>query len=231
MLKGVIFDFDDTLVNSLETYWRLFNRGVTGSGQAPIGKEALAAAISQGKKLKEIVSEAYPHLSEAEVGVCLGEMRRSFDAVITEYPIALKPQAREVLGALKARGLRIGLVTARVEPVAEMWAELERLGISRFFESVVTGQEIPRKPAPDGILHCLDELGLKARESVFIGDSEVDIRAGRDAGVGVILLGNGLFDRKALDPALTLAVVDDLRQVLDYLTPPDPGSLSQPPAA
>lgn len=218
MVKGVIFDFDDTLVNSLETYWRLFNCGVTRNSQPPISKEELSAAISQGKRLEVIVTEVYPHLDEAAVSACLGEMRRAFETVIQEFPITLKPESREVLGSLEEMGLRIGLVTARTEPVATMWAELEKLEIAPFFDSVVTAKEVPRKPAPDGILRCLDELGLKAQDSVFIGDTEVDIRAGQSAGVSVILISNGILDITSFDPALTLGVIDDLRQIMGYLT-------------
>jgi len=232
VVKGVIFDFDDTLVDSLESFWQLFNCGVARNGQSPIGKEALAGAISQGKRLKAIVSETYPHLDETDVATCLREMRDITETVMQEFPVTLKPDAREVLTALKARGLRIGLVTARTATVAEMWTELKKLEIARFFDCVVTGREIPRKPAPDGILHCLNDLGLKARDSVFVGDTEMDIQAGQSAGIGVILLDNGLLDITSFNPPPTLAVVDSLRQMLDYLIPspgkPETDSLPVP---
>jgi len=217
LLKGVIFDFDDTLVNSLETYWRLFNRGVAICAQPAIDKHALGAAIGRGKRLRQVVSEFYPSLTEEEVTACLKEMSRAYDTVAQEFPISLKPHAKEVLGLLAAMGLRIGLVTARTRTVAEMWSELEDLAIAGFFGSVVTGKELPGKPAPDGVHRCLDELGIKPGESVLVGDTEMDIQAGRSAGVDVILIINGWLERDSVDPALVLAVIDDLKQLMDYL--------------
>ena len=45
---------------------------------------------------------------------------------------------------------------------------------------------IRRKPAPDGVWHILEALGAEASECLYVGDSEVDIETGKNAGLKTI---------------------------------------------
>ncbi len=59
---------------------------------------------------------------------------------------------------------------------------LEKLGISKHFSSIVGGDSLPeRKPSPVPLLFAVDNLGFAAEESLMIGDSWVDIEAGKNA--------------------------------------------------
>ena len=63
---------------------------------------------------------------------------------------------------------------------------------------MVTGAEAPAKPAPDGLIKCIKELGLSAEECVFVGDSRVDVIAGRKAGVKTVAVHTGVADKELL---------------------------------
>lgn len=217
MIKGIIFDFDETLVNSLETYWQIFNRGATKLNLPPASKEKLVALLSKGRDLKGIVSEIYPSLDTDAILNCTREMQQAYAEVEREFPITLKPRVKEVLRLLKMKGLKIGLVTGRVVPLEKMWAELDRLGITQFFDAVVTGIEARRKPAPDGVIKCLEELKLPSKDCVLIGDAQADVTAGKEAGVRVIVLSTGVCSGEILDTEQPDMVIDDLTQLGGFL--------------
>ncbi|VUT24510.1 MAG: fructose-1-P/6-phosphogluconate phosphatase [Candidatus Methanolliviera sp. GoM_asphalt] len=65
---------------------------------------------------------------------------------------------------------------------------LERLGLSKKFDIIVSGEDVKKlKPDPDGILKILDATGIAKENSIFLGDSYVDLKAGRAAGITSVL--------------------------------------------
>ena len=217
MVKGIIFDFDETLVNSLETYWQVFQCGAKRFNLPVPRREELAALLSEGKGLLEIISHLYPTLDKEAILSCAGKMQEAVNDVVKEFPITIKPEAKGVLVELKMMGVKIGLVTGRVFPSEQMWAELKELGIAQFFDAVVTGSDHPRKPAPDGIIACLEKLNLAPLDSVIVGDTKADLIAGKRAGVRVIVLGNGGAVNKTFAPEQPDMVIDNLTQLVGFL--------------
>lgn len=99
----------------------------------------------------------------------------------------VKPNAEinSLLERLKARGHRMGIVTGKGRAALDI--SLEKLGMSRYFDVTVSGDEMTRpKPDPEGVLTAMNALGGAREETVFIGDSEADMRAGKGAGVFTI---------------------------------------------
>ena len=217
MVKGIIFDFDETLVNSLETYWQVFRCGAEGLNLSAPKREELVALLSEGRGLLEILSQVYPTLDKEAILNCAGKMREVFTDVVKEFPITIKPEVKEVLSSLKMKGVKIGLVTGRVFSAEEMWAELRELSIAQFFDAVVTGSDQPRKPAPDGIIACLGKLNLAAEDSVIVGDTKADLIAGKKAGVRVIVLSNGGTVGETFAPEQPDTVIDNLTQLVRLL--------------
>lgn len=217
MIRAVLFDFDETLVNSLDTFWQVFNHAVSGLGLAAAAKDRIAAGLSRGWDLAAIIADVYPRLDEAGIEAAINEIHRSLRDLLPRFPITLKPEAEETLAAIKAAGLQIGLVTARNMSAAAMTRELDSLGIASYFDGVVTGREHARKPSPDGIHACLKKLGLDPAAAVLVGDAEADIIAGREAGVPVVLLANGTHHLANLSLDGAAAVIENLNELPGYL--------------
>ena len=80
MIRAVLFDFDETLVNSLETFWHAFNRGVTRIGLPPATRAAVAGGLSRGTDLRNMVATIYPEIDATTVRkasrVCCPTKRR-----------------------------------------------------------------------------------------------------------------------------------------------------------
>jgi len=82
--------------------------------------------------------------------------------------------------ALRAQGTAVGAVTVQ-DPERLRW--LLPLALSELLEVVVTRQDAPPKPAPDGLHLALSRLDVPPEHAVFVGDSPTDMTTARAAGV------------------------------------------------
>jgi HAD superfamily hydrolase (TIGR01509 family) len=218
-LKGVIFDLDETLIDSLEVYTEALNQGTRILGLKPVEKQEVAYLLDRGLRLGEILASLFPQNFTEEVPrrQCQEEIRRWYLQTGIEK-VELKPGVKPVLQALKGMGFKIGIVTGRMTQKENKWLELQKLGIAEFIGSLVTASEAAPKPAPDGLIKCLHELGLSPGECIFIGDSRVDVMAGKAAGLKTVALHGGISDRNSLAELKPDYILPDLDSLLFYLT-------------
>ncbi len=96
-----------------------------------------------------------------------------------------------VITRMRAVGLGIGVTTS--DDRQPTLATLSHLGLSRTVDVVVAGDDgFAPKPAPDPLLEAARTLGVSPSASLYVGDSEVDLEAGRAAGMaGVVVVGGG----------------------------------------
>ena len=114
------------------------------------------------------------------------------DAMVRAFP-----GVPEMLDALTARGVRMAVVTSKLEPSARR--SLDFLGLSRHFECVVGLEATVRhKPDPEPVRYALGRLGAGAGEAAFVGDSPHDVLAGNAAGVATVATLWGPFSREEL---------------------------------
>ncbi len=197
-IRGVIFDLDGTLIDSLEAFIDAFNQGTAGFGLAPVSRDRLASFLNRATGLERILTEIFPDVfKDDEVRHrCLEKIGKAY-LDIQKQTVVLKPGAKAVLLELKEMGLKMGIVTGRTTSGEAKWLELRRLGIDGFFDSLITGADAPRKPAADGIIKCLQEMGISAEECVMVGDSQADIITGKAAGVTTIAIASGVASKEA----------------------------------
>ncbi len=219
MIKAVIFDLDGTLLDSIDALWRAFNAGVTVFKLWPVPKERLLELMSRGTTLAEILSHIYPALrAEATspiIDEVIAEIRRRYLVVGGE--VGLISRARELLNLLRLRGLKIGVVTNRGAAPEKQWHELRRLKVAHFIDDLVTGADAKRKPAPDALIKCLKSLELLPQECIFVGDSQVDVIAGKAAGVRTVAVTTGVARPPVLAAESPDFIFNSLHSLIDKL--------------
>lgn len=115
----------------------------------------------------------------------LYEMKAAISTTIFE-------DAKNVLEVLKNDGLKIALVTNNGRKATECM--LGRFELKGFFDIIVTRNDRLRlKPYPDGILWVINRVGASRSRTLFVGDSPIDVKAGRAAGVTVAVLKSPFF--------------------------------------
>ena len=160
MLRCVIFDLDNTLVDSSLDFARI--KREIGTDQ-PILEHRATVDEAEQRRIDEILDR---HES-ASAETC-----------------ALLEGARELLGFLEARGIRTALLTRNSRKAVR--TVLTRHGLR--FDSVLSREDGPPKPSPEPVLRICDELNVCPRDCIMVGDYLFDIQAGQAAGTRTMLL-------------------------------------------
>ena len=84
---------------------------------------------------------------------------------------------------------------------------------------MIVGQidERPRKPAPDGVQFILETLNVKKEDAIYIGDTCVDMKTGKSAGVFTVGALWGFRDQKELEEYHADAIISHPMELLDYI--------------
>lgn len=102
----------------------------------------------------------------------------------------LYPQVREALTALRARGVKLAVVTNKEGRYTDTVLNAHQL--MPLFDRIVSGDTLPtKKPDPAGIQSCLAAFDVPRHSALFVGDSSIDVATARNAGVTVWALPYG----------------------------------------
>jgi beta-phosphoglucomutase-like phosphatase (HAD superfamily) len=201
---SVIFDLDGTLVET-EQVWRDVRRQFVTTHRGRWNDSAAAAMI--GMRTSEWAD--YIH---AELGVAMpsGEIAEAVVAGVIAHlqSVPVLPGAPGALERLAA-AFPLGLATAASLPVAT--AILDKTGWTRFFEAVVSADDVKRgKPAPDVYERALQLMGADPGRTAAVEDSANGIRSAHAAGLAVIAIPNREFAPDAGSLALASRVIPSL---------------------
>lgn len=179
--SAVLFDMDGVLIRSEEAWLRVLEDAGRRFRGSPVTREEFAPTFGQGTA--EDVRVFGLRCTPAEL-----------DAFYLEHLPAhaggvwVNPDARELLEALAARGLRRAVVTNTVSALARVLLGAARL--LELFEVLACADLVPHaKPAPDLVLHALGRLGVPPGAALMVGDSRFDRGAAQAAGVRFVGLG------------------------------------------
>ena len=205
MPRLAIFDLDGTLVDSVDDLAASVNHALASLGLPLRSTEEVRGFIGEGARV--LLARAIgPHAELVEPALA---------AWRTHYGAHLLDRTRLYPGLAEAlAGARRTLAVLTNKPGAMARAILDGLGLSARFAAVIGGDEAPRKPDPSGVHRLLRDLGGRAEEAVFVGDSRVDAETARNAGVPFVAVGWGLGARADLAAANPAAVFVDRAEEL-----------------
>ncbi len=205
MYKTYIFDLDGTLLDTLQDLTNSVNHALAMHGMPQHSKEDIRRFVGNGIRL--LMERAVPGgAGNADFDAAFADFRKHYmeHSTDTTRPYDGIPQT---LDALKASGCKIAVVSNK------MMAATQTL-VSHFFPQVdvAIGEHeaagIRKKPAPDTVFEALRLLGAGSaasdsandrRETVYVGDSDVDIETARNAGLPCISVLWGFRDRQFLE--------------------------------
>ncbi len=208
MTQTIIFDFDMTLVDSIQAITRGLGKIAARFNLRPVGEDEVRKVISL--ESKAFWSALWGRYDEAW-------SRYFVDEVSREEKIYLEvvPGAEELLADLKKAGNRLALATNR----DDAWQALYDAKLDAYFEAAAGCMDVPcGKPAPDMIFLLLEQMGADPDGAVFIGDSTSDMEAAKEAGVrGIGLVWGAGEDREKLLRAGAWRVADKLAELRPLL--------------
>lgn len=170
----LIFDLDDTLIESFPTYARLHQRVAEELGWAIPSREAL---VPYGATWEETLAGLWP-------GVDLTPFIRRYDELAHLHPYPAIAGAAAALASLRAAGHSLWIVTKRSR--LRLFTRLAEAAIPvDLFEGIYPAEAQPRtKPHPECFAPVWQALGGHHPRAVYIGDRHEDRRAAEAAGIG-----------------------------------------------
>jgi HAD superfamily hydrolase (TIGR01509 family) len=177
-IRGVVFDLDGTLVDSLAMTLAAFNHGITSLG----GREHTPAEIMAHFGVGE--GEIFAKILGREHAARAAALSREFtDRNLGQAPIFAG--MLEILDALRAAKAPVAIFTGRSWETTELI--LTHHGLHDRFVTVVCHDHVASsKPSPEGLLLCCQRMGLAPAEVAMVGDSHMDMIAARRAGAHAI---------------------------------------------
>lgn len=175
---AVLFDYDGTLADSVPAVHRATNDSLR-ERNLPVTDEA---GILYGMQYETTKRFAY-HAGREESEL-LEALQDSFYRHLAERSDLIRPfeGALELVRELREEGFAVGIVSNN--PSHLIRGVLDRWGAEDLFDCVLGENDFyPRKPDPAGINLALRHLGLTPLRAAYVGDSDSDARAARDAGV------------------------------------------------
>ena len=195
-IKAVIFDLDGTICNTLEDLGECTNRALADFNLPPTPIEDYRMIVGNGvdTQMKRAIGE---EKYTKELGDKVKEHFKRYYA--QDYLKHTKPYEgmEEALDCLHEMGLMTAVFSNKPDEFAGKLCR-ELFG-ERFSMVVGNRPNVPVKPDPSGLQPILKELGLKAEECVYCGDSCVDIDTGKNAGMKTIGAAWGFRGRKELE--------------------------------
>lgn len=201
---AILFDLDGLLVDS-EPTWALAEHSVMRSWGAPWTDQDAIATRGTG------IPETARRMSE-KAGRPFDEVRdpeRLVQTFLELAPsIAEKPGAHALLLAAREVGVRTAVASS--SPRRLVTAVLEARGLTAYFDTIVTGDDVPRKkPDPAIFLLAAARLGVAPRACLVLEDSMPGVLGAKNGGIPVIAVPE--VDKAAFT-GVADAVVDDLLQ-------------------
>ncbi len=217
-VAAVIFDLDGTLINTSPLILATYRQVLAGLPPGPAGDSLLLEFF--GLPLGEAIAGIQRRLGSAviidEEVVALVEQYRQHNHRLHDELIESFVGVEAALAELRGRGYRVGVVTSKRRALA--LRGLRHYGLDAWVEAFVAADDCERlKPHPEPILRALGALGVPPDRAVYVGDTPVDVAAGRAAGVLALAAGWGPCPADALHAAGPHRLLESIQDLLDLL--------------
>lgn len=215
-MRGCIFDLDGTLGDTRASLARSVGITLEKMGLPRISKEDCIRFTGNGARyLLEQSLEASQAGSSSRIEEALGIYRRVFDENCT-YEAKPYEGITEVLQEMKSRGIQLCVLSNKphrqvVKVIHAMFGE----DMFTYIQGEM--EEIPRKPDPAGAYLALEKMHVSPGSCLYVGDSEVDVQTGRNAGLTVVCVSWGFRTKEELKAEGTEYIIDKVEELLNFL--------------
>lgn len=210
--KVVIFDWDGTVVDSVEHIADSLHQAATELGFPAREREAYRDIIGLG--IIEALEALYPGLSRDEIQAIREGYGRYFFSRKTA-PMTVFQGMAELLADLRADGRGCAVATGKSRKGLDV--ALGSSGLAKRFHITRCADETRSKPDPLMLEEIVDHFGIAPSDAVMIGDTRYDLDMARRIGMPSLGVEWGVHDRQELGrygPLGVAATVTELRSLL-----------------
>jgi phosphoglycolate phosphatase len=216
-IKLVIFDLDGTLIDSRLDLVHSVNAALRHIHRPELPEDVIASYVGDGAPI--LIQRA---LGGEAVDEAL--VRKGLEFFLSYYRehkldhTTVYDGVRDALAAIQSSGNGIPrkLAVLTNKPVNPSRAIVDALGLGSYFSQVYGGNSFPtKKPEPEGALKLLSEAGARPEQAAIVGDSHVDVRTGRNAGLWTVAVTYGFAPHtlEVEEPDITVDTPQELSKV------------------
>jgi phosphoglycolate phosphatase len=229
-IKLVIFDLDGTLIDSRLDLVHSVNAALRHIGRPGLPDDVIASYVGDGAPV--LIQRALGGESIDEAVVREG--LQFFLSYYREHKLdhtTVYPGIHDSLNAIQNSSHQISsgdsgaklnggrqMAVLSNKPVVPSRAIVEALGLGQFFTKVYGGNSFAtKKPDPEGALKLLEEHSVTPQEAAIVGDSQVDVETGRNAGLWTVAVNYGFAPHtlEASSPDVLVDAPHELARVFD----------------
>ena len=208
-----IFDLDGTILNTLDDLADSLNHVLAQHGFPQHTADEVRMMVGNG--ILNLIKRALPN----------GTEQATVEAVCADFNAYYKLHSAdktkpyegitEMLEQLKARGVKLAVVSNKADYAVQDLCVKYFGGIFDAVAGEKTG--VPKKPAPDGVNNILAQLGIERKNSVYIGDSDVDLQTAANSAMDCIAVNWGFRDEKLLRENGAKVIVSSPKEIAEII--------------
>ncbi|MDA4136249.1 MAG: HAD family hydrolase [Thaumarchaeota archaeon] len=219
MIRGLIFDIDGTLVSLKVDGERL--RSTTSRELTRMGFDV--SFMKEGNLYtQDVIDRAKKQVESGLVQVDFEVLRSNLNKALDELEMDWNSQAEpiegtpKVLGHLKSSAIKLATLTNSGRAPSD-WL-LRKHGLLGYFDFTLSRDEVPAmKPRADGMLKAIALMGFPREELLYVGDSVIDVRAAKAAGLKIVSVTTGRYPVERLQQEGSDYVIGSLSEIPDLL--------------
>lgn len=216
MIKACIFDLDGTLGDTRRSLICSVEKTLARMGLPQITEEQCIRFVGNGARyLMERVLEVSAGGSLERLNEGMEIYRRIFDENCISG-IYVYDGMKDVLERMKKENIKLAVLSNKPHKQTE---KVVNAMFGKEIFAYVQGQkdEIPRKPEPAAVHLIMDRFGVCPEECLYIGDSEVDVATGKNAGVKTVSVSWGFRTKEELKAAGAEYIIDRAEELLQFV--------------
>ncbi len=219
-IEAALFDLDGTLIDSVPAYFKILEVIVSKLNLPPLSKEVVSELMKGGLAPWEVLLPEGMKDRKDEFRQKIIGITKEVGPEIFLNKVKLIPGVPEIFSQLSKKKIKIGLVTStHAKFLNGKLLPLREKNIDKLIEVAITIEDTSEaKPAPDPLIECARRLGVSKENCVYVGDSHVDIIAGKKAGMLTVGVLTGIDDYETLNKEGPYRIVDSVYDLRDVFT-------------
>ena len=211
--KCFIFDFDFTLADASSAIVKCYNSTLNTFGYKSAEeydiKRTIGLTLEQG--FNRLTGEASPEK--------LHNMKQTYisfaDEIMTKSTL-FYPDALDAVRKIKSDGGLVGIVTTKLSH--RVTDALEYNNIAEFFDTITGCDDVTvAKPSPEGLLKTIIKLGVSKNEVLYVGDSTVDARTAKNAGVDFAAVLTGVTRAAEFEGFPCIQMAESMKKLFELI--------------
>lgn len=213
--RYAIFDLDGTLLDTLDDLTDSMNY-MLGKHNFPLRtRDEVRNFVGNG--VRKLVERAVPPEYKAD-DEFIDKFYDDFSLYYNSHSdikTAPYPGTLDMLDKLLHSGFDIAIVSNKIDSAVKSLSA--KFFGERIKSAIGEKPSIRHKPEPDMVFMAMEEMGADKENSIYIGDSEVDIQTAKNAGIPCISVLWGFKDRKFLEDSGAMAIVESMEELGERL--------------